>query len=644
MSGKGKSKIHYRMSTMAHVPRFLIHCTVAAMVASCLACGRQRTCHLRNCLPIANSMEYNATNLQIQGYHVLGFLTEECLDSLASDYGLAEKPLRLKAFLSVLDYEQNLDYGKIATSSLFQDLLTNLVFHYFNATTLKPPSKEDQPTTLKPPSKEGNQSTTSNEDQRTTLTPPFEKNQPATTIDATGSKDLKLSPAKRIRKGEVQISSSPVEYINQEIHIQVTPSPTKLALDCTPNVLQKEERLTMRMTDEMPLPIRETAMDIRSKSNEPIAAAINGTTAAAVINGGIGSEDHNHLSPEDAMPMPLEDKMPVSVNTAINECVKATVNWSVLTDDKPSPTKSAKQLKKRIDIGLDLNNIIFHKSRRLKESPDKEEVTLVEESLVEESPVEDSIPDKMPVEEAIAMPDKETIAEESPVEDSIPDKMPAEEAIAPVKDMTPESPLKRLQTRRDILDPREYREKPGERIREGHALHSFKLPSSPKLRPKLRPFLKLCKRFLARMIKKPLGEPEGFKVVVEMPNGNNPRLNILRDAPIRALFGLNKGVSENGNVLRFAYGSGSGTGSIGCDPRTFEVYLLDRELKRAAIEMKEVLSECQRSKDMGKSLEDMSIQEVTAVEVKLYAGKKIKAAGGTGIVEETGKIIENDKL
>ena len=384
MSGKGKSKIHYRMSTMAHVPRFLIHCTVAAMVASCLACGRQRTCHLRNCLPIANSMEYNATNLQIQGYHVLGFLTEECLDSLASDYGLAEKPLRLKAFLSVLDYEQNLDYGKIATSSLFQDLLTNHVFHYFNATTLKPPSKEDQPTTLKPPSKEGNQSTTSNEDQRTTLTPPFEKNQPATTIDATGSKDLKLSPAKRIRKGEVQISSSPVEYINQEIHIQVTPSPTKLALDCTPNVLQKEERLTMRMTDEMPLPIRETAMDIRSKSNEPIAAAINGTTAAAVINGGIGSEDHNHLSPEDAMPMPLEDKMPVSVNTAINECVKATVNWSVLTDDKPSPTKSAKQLKKRIDIGLDLNNIIFHKSRRLKESPDKEEVTLVEESLVEE--------------------------------------------------------------------------------------------------------------------------------------------------------------------------------------------------------------------------------------------------------------------
>ena len=357
-----------------------------------------------------------------------------------------------------------------------------------------------------------------------------------------------------------------------------------------------------------------------------------------------GSKDHDHQSPEDAMPMPLEDKMPVSVNTAINECVKATVNWSVLTDDKPSPTKSAKQLKKRIDIGLDLNNIIFHKSRRLKESPDKEEVTLVEESLVEESPVEDSIPDKMPVEEAIAMPDKETIAEESPVEDSIPDKMPAEEAIAPVKDMTPESPLKRLQTRRDILDPREYREKPGERIREGHALHSFKLPSSPKLRPKLRPFLKLCKRFLARMIKKPLGEPEGFKVVVEMPNGNNPRLNILRDAPIRALFGLNKGVSENGNVLRFAYGSGSGTGSIGCDPRTFEVYLLDRELKRAAIEMKEVLSECQRSKDMGKSLEDMSIQEVTAVEVKLYAGKKIKAAGGTGIVEETGKIIENDKL
>ena len=60
--------------------------------------------------------------------------------------------------------------------------------------------------------------------------------------------------------------------------------------------------------------------------------------------------------------------------------------------------------------------------------------------------------------------------------------------------------------------------------------------------------------------------------------------------------------------------------------------------------IKGILRECQRSKDMGKRLQDMSIQEVTAVEIKLYAGKNIKAAGGTGIVEETGKIIENDKL
>ena len=212
------------------------------------------------------------------------------------------------------------------------------------------------------------------------------------------------------------------------------------------------------------------------------------------------------------------------------------------------------------------------------------------------------------------------------------DSMPVRDAM--FEEDANESSQKRHRTRRAMLDCDESRIEPRHRIRHGHALQSFHLPWSNELRP----FLSLCKQFVANLIKGKLGTAEGFNVVVEMPNGNNPCLNTLRNAPMRALFGLDKGISDKGFVLRYAYGSGSGTGSVGCDPRTFEVRLLDRELKEAAIIIKDLLKKYQRSRDLGYCLKDMSILDFTAVEIKLYAGKEIK---GTGVSAMT---IDNDVL
>ena len=178
-------------------------------------------------------------------------------------------------------------------------------------------------------------------------------------------------------------------------------------------------------------------------------------------------------------------------------------------------------------------------------------------------------------------------------------------------------------TERDSL---ESRMQPLVRSRDSYYHQSRMLVPSPDLDR----FKKQCRQFLARMIKEPLDSPCGFPVVLEMPNSNYPLINILRHAPIRILFGCEKSI--NGNyALRYAYSSGSGKGTVGTDPRTFQIRLLEDELKEAAVLIKEILQE--------QNFPDMSILDFNSAEMKIYMGKAIKAAGGASL-----KALQNDKL
>ena len=178
-------------------------------------------------------------------------------------------------------------------------------------------------------------------------------------------------------------------------------------------------------------------------------------------------------------------------------------------------------------------------------------------------------------------------------------------------------------TERDSL---ESRMQPLVRSRDSYYHQSRMLVPSPDLDR----FKKQCRQFLARMIKEPLDSPCGFPVVLEMPNSNYPLINILRHAPIRILFGCEKSI--NGNyALRYAYSSGSGKGTVGTDPRTFQIRLLEDELKEAAVLIKEILQE--------QNFPDMSILDFNSAEMKIYMGKAIKAAGGANL-----KAFQNDKL
>ena len=84
---------------------------------------------------------------------------------------------------------------------------------------------------------------------------------------------------------------------------------------------------------------------------------------------------------------------------------------------------------------------------------------------------------------------------------------------------------------------------------------------------------------------------------------------------------------------RYAYATGSGSGTVGCDPRTLEVRLMPKDFQEAAKLMEGILLGDHHK------LPDMCHDQFTSVELKFYMGKEIKAAGGAEM-----KRLQNDKL
>ena len=86
--------------------------------------------------------------------------------------------------------------------------------------------------------------------------------------------------------------------------------------------------------------------------------------------------------------------------------------------------------------------------------------------------------------------------------------------------------------------------------------------------PKDNALYDLSRRDIDTLISHPMNSECGIKLSIDKPLNNSECLNIYRPAVLRQYFG--REVSRTAkNVKRYTYGSGSGTSSVGMDPRNF---------------------------------------------------------------------------
>ena len=95
--------------------------------------------------------------------------------------------------------------------------------------------------------------------------------------------------------------------------------------------------------------------------------------------------------------------------------------------------------------------------------------------------------------------------------------------------------------------------------------------------PKDNALYDLSRRFIDTLISHPMNSKYGINLSIDKPLNNSECLNILRPAVLRQYFG--KEISRTTkNVERYTYGSGSGTSSVGMDPRNFVTRSLSGEM------------------------------------------------------------------
>ena len=73
---------------------------------------------------------------------------------------------------------------------------------------------------------------------------------------------------------------------------------------------------------------------------------------------------------------------------------------------------------------------------------------------------------------------------------------------------------------------------------------------------------------IEELISSPINSDRGIKLSLDTPLNNGLGLNILRPAVLRQYYGVEI-EKEHGHVKCYTYGSGSGTSSVGMDPRNF---------------------------------------------------------------------------
>ena len=87
----------------------------------------------------------------------------------------------------------------------------------------------------------------------------------------------------------------------------------------------------------------------------------------------------------------------------------------------------------------------------------------------------------------------------------------------------------------------------------------------------------LSRAIIDEVICSPINSDSGIKLSLDKPLNNDIDLNVLRPAVLRQYFGeeIRK---VNGKLIRYTYGSGSGTSSVGMDPHNFVTRALNSKV------------------------------------------------------------------
>ena len=88
-----------------------------------------------------------------------------------------------------------------------------------------------------------------------------------------------------------------------------------------------------------------------------------------------------------------------------------------------------------------------------------------------------------------------------------------------------------------------------------------------------------------------INSANGIRLSLDKPLNNPPMLNILRPAVLRQYYSLNVAqvCKPSNTVRRFTYGSGTGTSSVGMDPRNFVTRVMTEEMICLSQELHELL-------------------------------------------------------
>ena len=101
-------------------------------------------------------------------------------------------------------------------------------------------------------------------------------------------------------------------------------------------------------------------------------------------------------------------------------------------------------------------------------------------------------------------------------------------------------------------------------------------------------------------------------------------LNILRPAVLRQYYGLNvrDTFKSNDGVERYAYGSGTGTSTVGIDPNNFVTREMNEDMKLMCVELKELLTKNKSYFKLDDANLDLPFNHCTVL--LYYAGDSLK--------------------
>ena len=137
----------------------------------------------------------------------------------------------------------------------------------------------------------------------------------------------------------------------------------------------------------------------------------------------------------------------------------------------------------------------------------------------------------------------------------------------------------------------------------------------------------LSRGFIHNIINSPINSKTGIKLSLDKPLNNDVDLNILRPAVLRQYFGKQINTID-GKHERYTYGSGTGTSSVGMDPRNFVTRSMDGVLKQMSHYIHDMLKENRNLFNLGDVKVTHPFNHCTVL--LYYAGKGLKKTSSLG--------------